>query len=102
METGDFFRVVVKRNKARILPTRNGNPSPCNVHSSVTVARILPTRNGNNYQGWSTKMFNKLSTDPTYKEWKLLLDGGYGVCLLASTDPTYKEWKPINEFVETD
>ena len=58
---------------------------------SINRARILPTRNGNGgFLLCAYPMF--LCTDPTYKEWKRHEKSHY-CCGICCTDPTYKEWK---------
>ena len=79
---------------ARILPTRNGNKS-----SSSPPPPAYLGKHGSYLQGMETADgqprlwgFAVVSTDPTYKEWKLLLP--YPSWQRATgTDPTYKEWK---------
>ena len=51
--------------------------------TSVSFARILPTRNGNP-AGKATGYFLRLSSDPTYKEWKRSSIGESGRSFLTA------------------
>ena len=55
------------------LPTRNGNPSSYSPPNTTPSVPSLPTRNGNE-EGSLAGHHSGERSQPTYKEWKLVID----------------------------
>ena len=95
METRHHMSKIGTQAEARILPTRNGNqrslPARCReTEQHGSYLQGMETRVG---QGRHESLY--ISTDPTYKEWKLAHPVAARPRREGCTDPTYKEWEPL-------